>query len=408
MSDTLITIPRYAPAVEAISLMSLEDEQIEAVNEFLDNGRVYANISEISIQNRHLIIAFDNGLTFDCGKAQGESISIRKSENGLEWKYESQDDTAYQVMFTLDDVRFKFEDLTADELSQLKLHLSDLTEEEIAELQSPAREATDAANQAAQLANQAAESANQAATSANNASASCESIITSEESRQQAEEVRVTAENERVANETTRQQQEEERQTNENQRVTSENERVQQTTSALESVNAAVSNASHLPQIVDGYWQIWNSNTQQYDTTTWPATGKSPKIENSRWYVWNDASQTYEDTGIDVSSDYVLTKEKVESVLTGEIGTHTHYKYVPQIYDAGVDLANLTTYTINDTQQNFELGNVIFIADTNETTGYAPYMLVKTTNGKAWAHVGIIDEGYQMVLVSTSETITNS
>lgn len=52
--------------------------------------------------------------------------------------------------------------------------------------------------------------------------------------------------------------------------------------------------------------------------------GKSPKIQGGTWWVWSWEENDYVNTNISVSSDYELTKEKVENVLTGDITTHNH------------------------------------------------------------------------------------
>ena len=52
--------------------------------------------------------------------------------------------------------------------------------------------------------------------------------------------------------------------------------------------------------------------------------GKSPKIQDGTWWVWSWEENDYVNTNISVSSDYELTKEKVENVLTGDITTHNH------------------------------------------------------------------------------------
>lgn len=52
--------------------------------------------------------------------------------------------------------------------------------------------------------------------------------------------------------------------------------------------------------------------------------GKSPKIQGGTWWVWSWEENDYVDTNISVSSDYELTKEKVENVLIGDITTHNH------------------------------------------------------------------------------------
>ena len=63
---------------------------------------------------------------------------------------------------------------------------------------------------------------------------------------------------------------------------------------------------------------------QQYLDSGVEATGRSPKIEGGTWWTWNDATGEYQDTGVSVSSQYVLTKEAVEQVLTGDIASHSH------------------------------------------------------------------------------------
>lgn len=52
--------------------------------------------------------------------------------------------------------------------------------------------------------------------------------------------------------------------------------------------------------------------------------GKSPKIQGGTWWVWGWEENDYVNTNISVSSDYELTKEKVENVLIGDITTHNH------------------------------------------------------------------------------------
>lgn len=52
--------------------------------------------------------------------------------------------------------------------------------------------------------------------------------------------------------------------------------------------------------------------------------GKSPKIQGGTWWVWSWEENDYVNTNISVSSDYELTKEKVENVLIGDVTTHNH------------------------------------------------------------------------------------
>ena len=55
--------------------------------------------------------------------------------------------------------------------------------------------------------------------------------------------------------------------------------------------------------------------------------GKSPIIKNASWWIWDEASGAYKDSGMSVSSQYTLTKEAIEGVLTGDVSSHTHSAY---------------------------------------------------------------------------------
>ena len=55
--------------------------------------------------------------------------------------------------------------------------------------------------------------------------------------------------------------------------------------------------------------------------------GKSPIIKNASWWIWDEQSGTYKDSGMSVSSQYTLTKEAIENVLTGDVSSHTHSAY---------------------------------------------------------------------------------
>ncbi len=95
-------------------------------------------------------------------------------------------------------------------------------------------------------------------------------------------------------------------------------------TDAAAEAGAAAVVARNLPKIIDGIWWLYDVDQKKYVATTFPATGKSPKIQGGTWWVWDDAGQQYIDSHVSVSSDYQLTKEAVENVLTGNIGSHNH------------------------------------------------------------------------------------
>ena len=64
----------------------------------------------------------------------GDPPVFRTGSTGIEWKYTSEEDTAYRVLVPYDDLKLKFSDLTPEQKDELKLHFSDLTEEDKAEL----------------------------------------------------------------------------------------------------------------------------------------------------------------------------------------------------------------------------------------------------------------------------------
>lgn len=64
----------------------------------------------------------------------GDTPVFCTGSTGIEWKYTSEEDTAYRVLVPYDDLKLKFSDLTPEQKDELKLHFSDLTEEDKAEL----------------------------------------------------------------------------------------------------------------------------------------------------------------------------------------------------------------------------------------------------------------------------------
>ena len=49
----------------------------------------------------------------------GEKIVLRKGESGIEWKYEKQEDTEYQPLVSIDDIKLKFTDLSEEDKAEL-------------------------------------------------------------------------------------------------------------------------------------------------------------------------------------------------------------------------------------------------------------------------------------------------
>ena len=162
-----------------------------------------------------------------------------------------------------------------------------------------------------------------------------------EQTRQSNESVRTASENTRISNEGARQdneakreQSETARNTNEAARVKAEEDRAadyaelrKDIVEATGNANDAASETRNTPIIKNGTWWIYSAAEGDYVDTATPATSKSPQIQNGTWWTWDDENGVYVDTGQAVSSDYILTKEKIEGVFQGDIKSHFHSQY---------------------------------------------------------------------------------
>lgn len=98
----------------------------------------------------------------------------------------------------------------------------------------------------------------------------------------------------------------------------------QPATDAAQVARDAAAEALNVPKIQDGYFWIYDVNQKKYIKTNSPATGKSPKAIDGIWWEYNDEISDYVSTNISASSDYELTKPKIETVFTGDITSHNH------------------------------------------------------------------------------------
>lgn len=71
-------------------------------------------------------------------EAEGKSPEFRKGELGIEWRYVG--DTQWLLLVPYTDISLKFDDLSPEQIGQLKLTFSDLTANDIAVLQQPAND----------------------------------------------------------------------------------------------------------------------------------------------------------------------------------------------------------------------------------------------------------------------------
>lgn len=290
------------------------------------------------------------------------------------------------------------------------LAYEDLTSEQIADLQRPASDmiaqlkATDDSVKAAEASRVAAEDSRVAAESARvtaeNAREAAEAVRKSNETtRQSNESVRQSNESVRQDNETTRQSNEEERQDSETAREEAEALREQAKADIL-ALNEELKN--HPLRIGEGdNWEIWDAVNKVYTDTGITAQGKSPVIREGTWWIWDDDQDAFVNTGQAVNADFVLTRTVIESLLTGDVTTHTHehLRYTAQVYDTAPDFTSLTTWSDDMGEHDYLPGNDIYVADTDEPTGYANYRLAVSKAGNVWVKIPQIPDGWRVVLV---------
>lgn len=207
---------------------------------------------------------------------------------------------------------------------------------------------------------------------------------TAESSRVTAEEGRVEAENKRVSAETAREEAETKRESNVAQAIEDAKVSVRYNTDQYTievTSNEEIEEAAAHPTKVgeDYYVYVWNRDKGEYTKTdiyvkgdkgekgdkgdtgtkgdkgdtgatgpTGPTgtkgeDGKSPKIQNGTWWLYDDEKGEYVDSGVSVSADYQLTKEKIEGVFTGDISSHTHSAYAAKSHTHKVaDITDLS------------------------------------------------------------------
>lgn len=84
--------------------------------------------------------------------------------------------------------------------------------------------------------------------------------------------------------------------------------------------------------------------------------GEAPIIRNGTWWVYDNSLGDYVNTGVSVSSDYELTRAKVEDVLTGNVTSHTHDQYL--------QLSHIVTSTSTEIEAMTSAYN--FVTDSKE------------------------------------------
>nr|DAN21444.1 MAG TPA_asm: FIBRITIN T4, STRUCTURAL PROTEIN, CHAPERONE.85A [Bacteriophage sp.] len=106
------------------------------------NGKMTVSLFKTAIKN-DVTPSIQEGVwwigTVNTGvTAAGKTPEFRKGDLGIEWKYTT--DTSWKLLVNYESISLTFDDLTEEQKDSLKLHFSDLTPAEIAELQQPAQD----------------------------------------------------------------------------------------------------------------------------------------------------------------------------------------------------------------------------------------------------------------------------
>lgn len=268
------------------------EEIIETTDGFIDEAKVYSSITHIEINNQHLIISFSNGLVFDCGVVSGDYPMLRYTTKGIEAKYNREPDSAYKLIVPIKDIALSFDKLTDQQKEDMKLHFSDLTEQDVALLQQPATDAATQCYAIIDLVNDGLNKMNELN----------KSVSQKETERSVSEQERLSSEEERKRQETIRISNEELRKNAEKQRELSESQMAQQE-QARNDAEKSRKNAETLRAQAESdrkseYVQIINDTNAAKDLAINVAS--HPNYVGTDFYVyqWDRVTQSYNKSDI--------------------------------------------------------------------------------------------------------------
>ena len=106
--------------------------------------------------------------------------------------------------------------------------------------------------------------------------------------------------------------------------------------------------------------------------------------------------------GIDGSTPYIGENGNwwVGGEDTGKPSQGKAYKaYVPRRYAKDIDLTTLSTYEEDGEVKDFVSGNMIYVENELEPTGYSVYIYMPHGTGYAWVKIVLITDGMHLILV---------
>lgn len=217
----------------------------------------------------------------------GDTPVFRPGPTGIMWKYTSEPDTAYRQLVSYDDIKLRLSDLTEEDIRLLQKPATEAAaaskkqdeaiklEEESRNLAEKAREKEEEARKLAEKAREKGEEARnleeQSRAAAEKGRSDAEVLRNrAEEARNQAEQARNLAEEARNLAEEARKLAEDARVKAETARVEAEKLRQENTASAIQRADDATAKATEIaehPTYIgeDHYVYKWNTATKQYD-----------------------------------------------------------------------------------------------------------------------------------------------
>ena len=334
--------------------------------------------------------------------AEGKNPEFRKTSLGIEWKYTKE--SIWKLLVPVNDILFKFDELTNEQRDLITLKFSDLTDEEIAELQSPAKDMI------AQL-----ETTDQAVKEAENARVEAEALraeaetsrieaetarMEAELERDMAEEMRMSVENARIENETSRVSSENERKEAEKTRVLEENARIEreknrvsQENERVEAENERISSETYR---VNEFSRLKSESESATNSARDTAEHPTYVGKDNYVYKWNKAAQTYDKTDVYVRGEAFSIKRVYTSIDAMYSDTSTPFKEG--------DFCLINTGSVEDPENaqlfvRTSVGGWDFLVDMSGAVGFTgkvPQLFIGTVDvgsGKDSAAVTITPDG---------------
>lgn len=388
--------------------------------------------------------------------AEGKTPVFRKGVTAVEWKYIHEDDSAWRSLVEYSELRIKFDELTEEQRDMLRLKYSDLTEEEIVELQQPAVDmiakleetdakvtaaeesrvaefsrikeesataiesadaATEAANTAAQTALDSADTANSAAqdaiaatdkasASADNADSAADAANTAAGTANTAANTANTAAssaNSSASKADTATSNANDASANANASAENANSSADAANEAAKAANVAAKLATDAADTADVATSNANDATDAANTAASQARNL-PVIVNGTWWLYDIEQGIYVDSGYSVSSDYQLTKEKIENVFTGNVDSHWHDRYVDKVEGKGLStedftteekqkLASLENFDPTDVNASIKALEEAMPTKVSDLENDANYVTSSVLEGKSYATTEALNQG---------------